>query len=433
MGTTQPGAPCHTCLELGLDSEEFAIHKVAGVPRGRITPHTLRFLDPANSQLVEACTTNDVALVDACLEVGATVHTYDENRTGLLHVAARHGNAATAEALIRYGCTVDMTDCAGWTCLHVAARRGQPEIVRMLLASGAKPWLRTARGHTAAELARDQATRRAFEAPAGGLQHYGRLLFNSDPERGLRLILSLKGIEKDSEKIAEELFYYEGLEPVCLSSVLSKQPQALHCFIGLLEFTGQSFVEALHTLLTKVALPDEGVAVSQILTAFAYWYAGSSVYSSKEVYALAMSTVLLDSSLKSSSAMTFEEFAESAGNVDAEELRSIYDHLISEPLPSPRAARQQFSHTQSVWKGWAELGAQTEFRRLPCVLSEGFLLLLDNCGLPEFYIDASSQQLSLGKSVLHGDFTLNSLDKPQHLRVPSLVLYLEPSNKLDKC
>ena len=100
----------------------------------------------------------------ALLEAGADV---DAHGTGwmtgtALQSAASARNLPVAEVLVAAGADPDARQGQGWTPLHSAAHNGDAAMIAVLLAAGADVTLADDEGRTAADHARDDATRAAL-------------------------------------------------------------------------------------------------------------------------------------------------------------------------------------------------------------------------------------------------------------------------------
>jgi len=145
-----------------LDRNELAIHKETGMPRGRISPEAMKFLDPVERQLLFEASGNNPTMIRRYIAQGLSPDTYDENRTSPLHIAARYGSIEVIKELILQRATLDIPDCAGWTCLHVASYCGRADVVSLLLESGSDATIVNRRGETPWDLAVDQPTQAVF-------------------------------------------------------------------------------------------------------------------------------------------------------------------------------------------------------------------------------------------------------------------------------
>ena len=103
-----------SCSSLSeLDVDEFAIHKEVGIPRGRICPEAMKYLDINSKALMFAASGTNPLQVRRYISFGASPNTYDQNRTSPLHVACRSGSIEVVKELINQRCDIDITDCAG--------------------------------------------------------------------------------------------------------------------------------------------------------------------------------------------------------------------------------------------------------------------------------------------------------------------------------
>ena len=117
------------------------------------------------------------------IELGANVHATNNNNRNAAQVAVDYYNMTCLLLLLSNGCTLPSADINavkkaaarskndGNTVLHYASLAGEAELVRLLLAQGADPkirnndvgWLPCIGGKTAAELAPNSSTKKAFE------------------------------------------------------------------------------------------------------------------------------------------------------------------------------------------------------------------------------------------------------------------------------
>jgi ankyrin repeat protein len=74
-------------------------------------------------------------------------------RDGLLHLAARTGQAADVRDLVRLGATLDLPGDRGFTALHYAAWAGHAQVVDVLLDLGANLDVKNDWDQTALEVA----------------------------------------------------------------------------------------------------------------------------------------------------------------------------------------------------------------------------------------------------------------------------------------
>lgn len=93
------------------------------------------------------------------LDLDAPVDDASRNpmRVTPLHSAASGAHAEIVWLLVASGARVDARQRHGWTPLHAAAANGDAESVRALLSGGASPDIANDDGHTARDLARDDA------------------------------------------------------------------------------------------------------------------------------------------------------------------------------------------------------------------------------------------------------------------------------------
>lgn len=85
------------------------------------------------ARLRRACKEGELAEAQRLINVGASVHSYDEafERTPL-HFAAQHGHLECCELLFRYGASVDCIDVSSHQPLHLAAERGHCDVCEWL-------------------------------------------------------------------------------------------------------------------------------------------------------------------------------------------------------------------------------------------------------------------------------------------------------------
>jgi uncharacterized protein len=100
------------------------------------------------------------ALVDAGADVDA--HGTGWMTGTALQSAASARNLPVAEVLVAAGADPDARQGQGWTPLHSAAHNGDVAMIAVLLAAGADVTLADDEGRTAADHARDDATRAAL-------------------------------------------------------------------------------------------------------------------------------------------------------------------------------------------------------------------------------------------------------------------------------
>ncbi len=100
-----------------------------------------------------------VEAVRQLLDLDAPVDDASRNpmRVTPLHSAASGAHAEVVWLLVASGARVDARQRHGWTPLHAAAANGDVESVRALLSGGASPDIANDDGHTARDLARDDA------------------------------------------------------------------------------------------------------------------------------------------------------------------------------------------------------------------------------------------------------------------------------------
>lgn len=214
---------CTSCLEpspLSLDRGEFAIHKELGVPRGRLNPDAMKYLEYNEAQLMYAAAGSNVSAVRWYLSQGASADTFDENRSSPLHIACRSGSFQVVEELVNSSATLNIVDCGGWTALHVASYNSRPHIVNMLLKKGADATLVNRKSETSWDLAKDEATQHVFmqhwrdkdeeertetysEGTSPKKHRYYLALKESFPFQERRLVRDLTILEKLSEDASD--------------------------------------------------------------------------------------------------------------------------------------------------------------------------------------------------------------------------------------
>ncbi|KDO18700.1 TKL protein kinase [Saprolegnia parasitica CBS 223.65] len=89
----------------------------------------------ANRRFLDAVSSGDVELVDACLNKGVDINTTDEKGRTALHVAVTKNHADVVEQLVRGGATLVVCDAAGTSPLFLAAQQDKAAMADVLLTS----------------------------------------------------------------------------------------------------------------------------------------------------------------------------------------------------------------------------------------------------------------------------------------------------------
>lgn len=153
---------CLGCSNLILDGGELAIHKEVGIPRGKLSSASLKYLSYNEVQLLHAAGSSNLSSLRWYISQGINPNTYDENRTSALHVSARQGSHQVISELTNRGASVNLTDVAGWSSLHIGAYYGRASVVSLLLAHNADCTLVNRRGETPWDLASNELTQKVF-------------------------------------------------------------------------------------------------------------------------------------------------------------------------------------------------------------------------------------------------------------------------------
>ncbi|XP_046988448.1 ankyrin repeat domain-containing protein 54 [Schistocerca americana] len=97
----------------------------------------LQFKGPLNERkLRHACSTNNLDLVQALLDMGVNPNCYDDQRRSPLHLAACRGYADVVKLLLDKGANPNQRDSLGNTPLHLAACTNNLSVVTLLLKAG---------------------------------------------------------------------------------------------------------------------------------------------------------------------------------------------------------------------------------------------------------------------------------------------------------
>lgn len=91
------------------------------------------------------------------LQKGAKVNAIAKNGFTALHFAAKNNNAESIDALLKAGADINALDRDFSTPLHIAAKANATDAVRALLQANAKTGLLDNKGHSAFDLAKDEA------------------------------------------------------------------------------------------------------------------------------------------------------------------------------------------------------------------------------------------------------------------------------------
>jgi hypothetical protein len=73
------------------------------------------YLNVDEVNLFKAAAGRNISLIRFFVSRGVNINTLDEERTSILHVAARHGSIPVVEELIQSNANLNLTDMAGWT------------------------------------------------------------------------------------------------------------------------------------------------------------------------------------------------------------------------------------------------------------------------------------------------------------------------------
>ncbi|XP_047111020.1 ankyrin repeat domain-containing protein 54-like isoform X1 [Schistocerca piceifrons] len=100
----------------------------------------LQFKGPLSNfyerKLRHACSTNNLDLVQALLDMGVNPNCYDDQRRSPLHLAACRGYADVVKLLLDKGANPNQRDSLGNTPLHLAACTNNLSVVTLLLKAG---------------------------------------------------------------------------------------------------------------------------------------------------------------------------------------------------------------------------------------------------------------------------------------------------------
>ncbi len=120
----------------------------SSVPSSPIVSHYA-----ANSRLLRAIDTNDMAALRLAIRDGASPDTITEFGEPAVAFAAEHGRLTICQALINDGANIDAGDSQRRTALMAAGESGDPDMISMLLLHKAKPNLESDTHQTALILA----------------------------------------------------------------------------------------------------------------------------------------------------------------------------------------------------------------------------------------------------------------------------------------
>lgn len=266
---------CTSCLgpgPLALDRGEFAIHKELGVPRGRLVPEAMKYLEYNEAQLMYAAAGSNVSAVRWYLSQGASADTFDENRSSPLHIACRSGSFQVVEELVNNSASLNIADCGGWTCLHVASYNSRPHIVSMLLKKGSDATLVNRKGETSWDLATDEATQHVFmqhwRERDDGERSEAQSLAGSTPKKHRYYLAMKESLPFQERRGANELTIIERLnesEGMSDASLLSKdESEDLSVTIKQLKWAKAEAMEIDPDILRIVKVPKESLVSTGI-------------------------------------------------------------------------------------------------------------------------------------------------------------------------
>lgn len=368
--------------------DELAIHKEVGIPRGRLCPEAMKYLDRNSKALMFAASGTNPLQVHKYISYGASPNTYDQNRTSPLHIACRSGCLEVVKELISQRSCIDITDCAGWTSLHIASHYCHPEIVEFLLTCQADAVIVNLQGETAFDLAHDPKTQKKFLKYWGsqevvrnegslksprpltpyseessilsdhwvrignisqtfnllGLEDVVRKVFNNNYKKGLAMMQVGGFTSQVPVEVAMYLYSTPRLSPVKIGEILGDPQEYMKEiakeFIGFLQIEPYNMLASLKKLLRLIKMP-KGLMADQVLDIFAErFYSVQGPFSSKDsAHHLAFSIISLDNYLNiEHEPISKEEFISrnrglhDGGDFPEQYLSWIYDSLKIEGI-----------------------------------------------------------------------------------------------------
>ncbi|OMJ78998.1 hypothetical protein SteCoe_21080 [Stentor coeruleus] len=379
---------CSSLTELDVD--ELAIHREVGMPRGRLCPEAMKYLDRTSKGLMFACTGTSALHVRKYINYGASPDTYDQNRTSPLHISCRSGNLEVVKELVSHRCNMDITDCAGWSSLHIASHCGHSEIVEFLLGCGADASIVNSRGETPFDLAHDSVTQKKFFKYWGTfedsiksdlrlsrvtrpltpyseeysvltenwmrigaihttynlikLEEIIKNVFNNNHLKGLSMLITGEIVSQRPLEIAMYFFSTPGLSPVKIGMILGDTHEICKDiakeFISFLQIEPHNLLVSLSKMLKLIKLP-KGMMADQVLDLFSErFFSFNGPFLSKDsVHHLVFSIINLNNCLHvENESISKEEFIQSnkgmhdGGDFPEKYLSWIYDSVKNESI-----------------------------------------------------------------------------------------------------
>ncbi|KRX10847.1 Sec7 domain [Pseudocohnilembus persalinus] len=142
---------------------ELDIERDMAKPKGKINKLSVKNLSQNELQLFNAASGRNVSAIRYYIGQGVNINVLDEDRTSLLHVAARYGSVQVVEEIINQGGQVNITDMDGWTPLHIAVFFKRHFICHLLLKKGGNMYIRNREGNSPYDLIKDPNTQQAFD------------------------------------------------------------------------------------------------------------------------------------------------------------------------------------------------------------------------------------------------------------------------------
>ena len=105
-----------------------------------------------NWELRDASRTGDIDRVMSLIEIGADIHSRDDDGWTALRRSCSHGHTAVASLLLERGADIHSRDDDGWTALHRACDRSEKDTAILLIESKADIYIKSNDGMTPLDL-----------------------------------------------------------------------------------------------------------------------------------------------------------------------------------------------------------------------------------------------------------------------------------------
>lgn len=170
-------------------------------------------------------------------------------------------------------------------------------------------------------------------------------LFNENPKKGIKLILSSNLAEDTPSSIASFIKSCQLLDPAIVSEYLSRQEnaQTLTEYIKTFNFQKMTIDNALRELCSQFRLPGEAQQIDRVMVAFASQYHNNnpSVMSEDAAYVISFSIIMLHTDIHNPNVtkkITCDEWIENTRNVkeacevEIPYLADVYHRIVAKPM-----------------------------------------------------------------------------------------------------